>query len=751
MQEGSFKSTVKDEFKTIRYDCCKTRYATPKPATIMRFQAEQPAMKLGIQAVLLTAAACWLSQACAQDRRTITHEDLWLMPRVGAPVISPDGKTAVISVIAPAYDPAKQAQDLWLVDVARGGARRLTHTLAVESGVSFSNSGNMIAFSTQRDGDSVPQIYTLSLQGGEAQRVTDTSHGGRAPKFFPNDDAIFYIANATRSAFTEAEQLAAAAALSEKKSTARVYEGFPIRYWDKWLDNKQVRPFSIALKDGTVSDLLANQAILSQPGYGGRFGETAEELDSAIAQDGAVILTLSVNRHRAAHSFTHTDLYRFDPLSKTLTRLTGKDGLAAGDDYAKPMISADGKTLLALRSRRTDKVYNANELVAFELKQGALSKLRVLNLPGRLAVSSFAMLGRQIYVSVEQLGREQLWQTDLSLSKAKALPALTQGVLSNLSGSGKTLIASYESATQPLQTVRVALAGRKAPFTALTSFGVEQLAQLDLSAAEHLISTREGGSRIHSMLIRPANFDATKKYPLLNLIHGGPHIMWRDSFFLRWNYHLLAQDKYVLLLTNYRGSTGAGEAFAQEIQQDPFKGPTADLTLAEDDAIKRFAFIDATRRCAGGASYGGHLSNWIQSVNTTRYRCLISHAGLVNSEAQWGTSDSIYGREVNAGGPVWQQGPVWREQNPIRGAASFKTPVLVTVGELDYRVPLNNTLEYWSALQRMQVPSRLVVFPDENHWILKGENSKFFYTEVQQWLQKYLTNAEPADGFELVK
>jgi dipeptidyl aminopeptidase/acylaminoacyl peptidase len=695
-----------------------------------------------IRLILLALITGLFGQAFALDQRTISHEDLWLMPRVGAPVLSPDGKVAVISVIEPAYDPAKQAQDLWLVDVARGGARRLTNTLAAESGVSFSNKGGHIAFSTQREGDSVPQIYTLALQGGEAQRATNTITGARAPKFFPDDESIFFIANATRDAFSEAEQIAAKAAQSEQKSTARVYQGFPIRYWDKWLDNKQIRPFSVNLKNGEISDLLATQAILEQPGYGGRFAESAEEMDSAIVPDGSVILTLSINRNRAAYSFTHSDLYRFDLGSKVLTRLTGNDSLDAGDDYSKPLLSLDGRTLLALRARRTDRVYNASELVAFDLLQGKLSRPRVLSLPNRLAVSSFAFVGGKVYLSAEQFGREQLWITDLSLAKVKALPALAQGVLGNLSSNGKVLLGTFESATQPSQTVRVALAGGKTPFTKLTDFGAEKLAQLDLSKAEHIVSARPNGSLIHSMLIRPANFDATKKYPLLNLIHGGPHIMWRDSFFLRWNYHLLAQDKYVVLLTNYRGSTGAGEAFAQEIQQDPFKGPTADLELAEDDAIKRFSFIDASRRCAGGASYGGHLSNWIQSVNTTRYRCLVSHAGLINSESQWGTSDAIYGREVNAGGPVWEQGPVWREQNPIRAAAQFKTPVLVTVGELDYRVPLNNTLEYWSVLQRMQIPSRLVIFPDENHWILKGENSKFFYSEVQLWLAQYLSQAD---------
>jgi dipeptidyl aminopeptidase/acylaminoacyl peptidase len=206
---------------------------------------------------------------------------------------------------------------------------------------------------------------------------------------------------------------------------------------------------------------------------------------------------------------------------------------------------------------------------------------------------------------------------------------------------------------------------------------------------------------------------------------------------LRWNYHLLAAPGYVLLLTNYTGSTGFGEAFAQGIQGDPLKTPGDELNEAADEAIKRYAFIDNTRQCAGGASYGGHLANWLQA-SSTRYRCLVSHAGLVNLEAQWGTSDTIYGREVNLGGPPWEQAAVWREQNPIRYAAQFRTPTLVTVGENDFRVPLNNTLEYWSALQRMRVPSKLLVFPDENHWILKGENSKFFYAEVQAWLARWL-------------
>jgi dipeptidyl aminopeptidase/acylaminoacyl peptidase len=247
------------------------------------------------------------------------------------------------------------------------------------------------------------------------------------------------------------------------------------------------------------------------------------------------------------------------------------------------------------------------------------------------------------------------------------------------------------------------------------------------------------------MLVLPPAFDQAKRYPLFVVIHGGPHSMWRDQFVLRWNYHLLASPGYVVLLTNYTGSTGFGEQFARNIQGDPLKTPGEEINQAADEALKRFSFIDGSRQCAGGASYGGHLSNWLQAT-TTRYRCLVSHAGLVNLESQWGTSDTVYQREIMNGGPPWEQGPIWRTQSPIRYATQFRTPTLVTVGENDFRVPLNNALEYWTVLQRQKVTSRLIVFPDENHWILKGEDSRYFYHEVHNWLARWLKDPETPPG-----
>jgi dipeptidyl aminopeptidase/acylaminoacyl peptidase len=300
---------------------------------------------------------------------------------------------------------------------------------------------------------------------------------------------------------------------------------------------------------------------------------------------------------------------------------------------------------------------------------------------------------------------------------------------------GRFLIGLWSSATNPAEVVRIEPETHSHKL--LTEVNVAKAAEIDWKPLQHFWFTSAGGRKIHNMVALPPNFDENKKYPLLVLIHGGPHTMWRDEITLRWNYHLLAAPGYVVLLTNYTGSTGFGEKFAQDMQGDPLKGPGQELNQAADEAIKRYPFIDASRQCAGGASYGGHLANWLQA-STTRYRCLISHAGLINMESQWGTSDSIYHREVMAGGPVWEQGPVWREHNPIRFAKNFKTPILLTVGENDFRVPLNQTLENWSVLQRLQIPSKLIVFPEANHWILKPEDSRFFYNEVHKWLAGYL-------------
>jgi dipeptidyl aminopeptidase/acylaminoacyl peptidase len=678
----------------------------------------------------------------AAPKRVPTHEDIWLMKRVTAPQVSPDGRWIVASVVEPAYDDNASLSDLWLIDTAaRHSSRRLTSTRRPESGVTWSPDSRRIAFSALRDGDDVAQIYSLDLAaGGEAQRLTNLSGGARSPVYSHDGKQLAFVSLMYPQARDDATNKELIEAHRTRKANVRIFEGFPIRSWDRWLDERQPRIFVQALDEdglttGSPRDLLAGTALGASAGFAGRQTDTGEEIDVEFTPDNqSLVFVATTNRHEAAYAFTDSQLFVVNVSGGEPRQIT-----TGRDSWSQPRFTPDGRTLLALLETQGPNVYNASRLTAFPWP--ALARHHVVTDGIDRSVGSFAVSpdSRLVYFTAEDSGNERLYSTRLGGGAVKTLFGVAKGSITNITiparASKTALYANWESASAPGEIVLVSTVGGKT--LALTRFNSSRAAQLDLPPVEDFWFTSSRGKRIHSFVVRPPGFDPSKKYPLFVLIHGGPHGMWRDQFFVRWNYHLLAAPGYVLLLTNYSGSTGFGEQFARSIQGDPLKGPADEINEAADAAISAYPFIDGSRQCAGGASYGGHLANWLQG-STTRYKCLVSHAGLVNLEAQWGTSDTIYSREVNLGGPPWDQASVWRDQNPIRHAAKFRTPVLVTVGENDFRVPLNNTLEYWSALQRMKVPSRLVVFPDENHWILKGENSRQFYAEISGWLTRWL-------------
>lgn len=687
--------------------------------------------------VLAIALMVLFVAASAQTKRTITHEDVWLMKRVGAPVPSPDGKWVVVSALEPSYVEADQVADLWIVP-ADGSAkpRRLTSTKGGESGATWSPDGKKIAFSARREGDEVPQIYLLHIEGGEALRVTTISTGARSPQFSPDGKAILFQSSVFPGTANDDDNKKAAAERKARKWNARVYEGFPIRNWDRWLDDRQTHVFVQSLENGAkAKDLLAGTKMVAEAGFAGITGSGSDDLNPVWSPDGqSIIFAATVNRNIAAYADTNSDLYQVSANGGEPKRLTdGKDG------HFAPKFSPDGKTLFCQFNPNTEKVYNLNRIVSFAWP--SLSQRKIITAGFDRAPSGFALTpdSKTIYFTAEDAGHEKIYSVSASGGEAKLAFEMNSGVYTNLAIPGKApsamLFAGWESATSPAEIVRIDLTAKR--HSNLTTFNAERLAQLDLPTLRHHWFTSSRGKKIHSLIVLPPNFDENKKYPLLNFIHGGPHTMTRDQFFLRWNYHLLAAPGYVILMTDYTGSTGYGEKFSQEIQGDPLRGPGEELNEAADTVIKDFKWIDASRQAAGGASYGGHLANWLQAT-TTRYKCLIAHAGLMNLESQWATSDVIYSREVSNGGPVWEQGEIWRTQNPIRHAAKFKTPMLITVGENDFRVPLNNSLESWSIHQRLKIPSKLIVFPEENHWILRGENSRFFYSEVHAWLKRWL-------------
>jgi dipeptidyl aminopeptidase/acylaminoacyl peptidase len=692
---------------------------------------------------LVLSFATFLSFATLLPAKTIiTHEDVWLMKQVGAPVPSPDGKWVVFAVNEPAYDETKQASDLWIVPSDGSAApRRLTNTRAPESGAQWSPDSRRIAFSTKREGDDVNQIYILDVAGGgEAQRITSLVTGASLPKWRPDGQALSFISQVYPGAIDDEANKKAAADRKALKYHAHVYETFPIRHWDHWLDDRQTHLFVQELQSGAKPrDLFAGTRLTANPGYGATMTNSGEELASAWAPDGqSLVFAATANRSEAAFASVIYHLYQIPASGGEPKQLT-----ADQTSFDKPMFRPDGKALYAITSEEGKKVYYADRIAM--LPWPATGNYKIVTASSDKSVTSFAFTpdSTKIYFLAEDSGSERLFQVAAEGGEVREAFHMDSGCYTNLAIPSKSatpvLLADWENAVSPGELVRIdpAAGANKR----LTSFNVEHAAQLDWQPLRTFLFTSRRGKQIHSMIALPPAFDPSKKYPLLVMIHGGAANMWRDQFFIRWNYHLLAAPGYVVLLTNYTGSTGFGEKFAQDIQFDPLKGPADEINEAADEAIRKFPFIDATRQAAGGASYGGHLINWMQA-STSRYKCLIAHAGEIDLESQWGTSDAIYHRELEEGGPFWENRKTWDEQNPILFAKNFHTPILLSVGERDFRVPMNQTLENWSVLQRMRVPSKLIIWEEANHWIGKGEDNRYFFTQVREWLAKYLQPAE---------
>ena len=681
---------------------------------------------LALTALLLAGAATQ-----AADLRPITHEDVWLAKRLSAPQVSPDGKWIVFLVSQPAYDDKDKSADLWIVPASGGAAaRRLTETPGAEADAAWSDDSTRIVFVAKRTGDEAAQVYALDLaQGGEAHRLTSAAQGARSPVLSPDGRQLAYVSDVPDDPKAAGH-----------KYQARAYDSFPIRNWDHWRKAERPHLFVQALDaagapQGAARDLLAGTQLVQARGYAGRRTNGDDELDAVWSRDGRdLVFVATTNEDRAAYDFVSRHLYRVAAAGGEPAQLT-----SGADSYGRPLFSADGRRLFARYERRTGKVYNIDNVVALGWPQAGAPL--ALTAPLDRPVDSFAVSpdGRTLWFLAEDQGRTKLFSTPTDKAAPRLAYPLEAGSYSGLSlaagAKAPVLAATGESAVHPPEVARLDPRARR--HVQLTAFNDARAAGIDWQPLREFWTTNRRGEQVHSFLALPPGFDAQKKYPLLVLMHGGPHSMWADSFGIRWNPHLLAAPGFVVVMTDYKGSTGYGEAFAQSIQGDPLRGPADDINDAADEAIKRFGFIDGNRQCAGGASYGGHLANWMQA-STTRYRCLVSHAGLLDLRSQWGTSDVIYHREVNVGSPPWSDAPLWKDQSPFTYAGQFKTPVLLTIGEKDFRVPINNTLEYWSVLQRQQVPSRLLVFPDANHWILGGEDSRYFYGEVQAWLSKYL-------------
>ena len=677
--------------------------------------------------VLALVSLAPVATAADQRKRLITAQDLWAVKRVGPPTLSPDGRQAAYSVQEWSIEKNKPTAALWLTEVASARTRRLTAGTGSDTAPAWSPDGSRIAFVGKRGEDEAAALYVIPVGGGEAEKLVELPWGVAAPAWLPDGKGIVFATQAIpelAGSFAKADLAAMkkeARRRKDSKMTAYVSEYRQYRWFDRNLtDNLANRLLKIEVASKALTDLTPKYDRLFFPSGEVRFD---------IAPDGRhVALALnSIPPPYAEQPNTDIVLLPTDG-SGTLVNLTPDNRY--GDDY--PRFAPDGRSVLYTRVATANSQGESRRLWRVSLTDRESTPLTAA-IDLSIEDVAFSADGRRLWLQAEDRGMVPVFAMDAAGGAVSRIVA--NGSNTELDSAGDQLVFLGETSSRAPELFALDAGGKPRQ---LTRFNDDLFAALDLGKVESHEFPGAGGDTVQAWVGYPPGFDPKKKYPLLQLLHGGPHTMVRDAFSYRWNSHVLASPGYIVAWVNRHGSTGFGEAFARSINGAWGDKPTEDVLKANDYLFGKIPAIDRDNVAAAGASYGGYLATWLLG-HTKAFKTLVNHAGVSDFMGQYGADVTTYGftKEV-LGGTPWDSAEAMQRNNPVTYAANFSTPMLILHGEKDYRVPYGQGIALYGILQTMRVPSRLVVFPDENHWILSPQNAIYWNYEVQSWLARYI-------------
>jgi dipeptidyl aminopeptidase/acylaminoacyl peptidase len=673
----------------------------------------------------LSAAALLFASVLAAEKKPLTVDDMWAIQRVGSPAVSPDGRSVAYTVSTYDMEENRSNADIWMAPLSGGPPRRLTANKASDSSPAWSPDGKRIAFVSKRDGDNAAQLYLISVDGGEAERVTEMPIAVSGPKWFPDGKRIAFVSHVIGGAETPEATKKALEAREKNKVKARVTDNRLFRFWDRWLtDNEYPHIFTVDLASKKVTDLLPGSK---------RYFELQEGTGSYdISPDGSQI-AFQANSSEEPYRKLNSDVFLVPSSGGEVRNLTADNPADDGDPVFRP----DGKAIAYGLDRKADGWPDRTRLAIKDLSTG---RTEVLTESWDFSPTDWKWSedGSTLVFHAEQRARVNLYAIPARGGAPREIFHGGTTANAELASDGRVVFV-HHSLTRPPELAVVRLDGKgSAPLTRVND---EIVSRIDWGEVRELTFTGAEDHQVQMFVVLPPGYKAGSKYPLVHLVHGGPVGTFGDAFSFRWNAQAFAAPGYVAAMVNFHGSSSFGQEWVESILGAHPDKPFTDVMKATDVLIKQ-GLVDPDRMAAAGGSYGGFLVNWIAG-HTNRFKCLVSHAGVYSLLGQ-SASDTSYGRQHSYGGYPFTNLENVERWSPNRYSKNFETPMLILHGERDYRVPVTQGLELYGVLTAKGVPARLVYYPDENHWILKGQNSRHWYGEVLGWLAKYLKGEETA-------